>query len=139
MTDATDSMILLTFFLLVAVFLFSSLIWYVERGSFDDDLKCFVRKPMEDECSPFQSVPSSFYWAMATMTTVGYGDDVAITPVGKFVTCLAMMAGVLTIGMPVSVLGARFEARYTEEQEKLRLEKLAHVQRQAREAGDPPP
>merc|ERR1712151_205762 len=98
----------------MGVFVFASLIWYLERGSFDPNVGCFVRFG-ERMCSPFQSIPDCFYWAVTTMTTVGYGDMVPTTPGGRSVAVLAMIAGVMVIAMPVSILGANFKDTYAAE------------------------
>lgn len=84
-SQSTDTLMLLQVFLAICVFVFASAIWYVERGEWDQSLQCYVRAG-EDMCSPFESIPASFYWAVTTMTTVGYGDQYPITNMGRVIT-----------------------------------------------------
>ncbi|OQR86453.1 Voltage-gated Ion Channel (VIC) Superfamily [Thraustotheca clavata] len=43
------------------------------------------------------------------MTTVGYGDEVPVTPWGKFIASIAMMSGMLILALPISVIGSNFQ------------------------------
>ena len=45
--------------------------------------------------SSFTSIPASFWWAITTMITIGYGDMVPATPLGKFIACIASIIGVV--------------------------------------------
>ena len=65
---------LLVFFLFICVVLFASAVYFAEV---DDDHR-----------SQFESIPDAFWWAVVTMTTVGYGDMLPVTPFGKLVGAL---------------------------------------------------
>ncbi|HAJ76171.1 MAG TPA: ion transporter [Gammaproteobacteria bacterium] len=54
----------------------------------------------------FNSIPESIYWAIVTITTVGYGDTSPQTPVGQFVAALAMICGYAIIAVPTGIIGA---------------------------------
>ncbi|MFN3167944.1 MAG: ion transporter [Phycisphaeraceae bacterium] len=54
----------------------------------------------------FSSLPQSMYWAIVTMTTVGYGDVTPITPAGKFLSATMMLIGYSMIIVPAGILSA---------------------------------
>ncbi|XP_078064275.1 potassium voltage-gated channel subfamily A member 10-like [Mustelus asterias] len=91
---------LLIFFLFIGVILFSSAIYFAE---------------VEEPKSQFSSIPDAFWWAVVTMTTVGYGDMCPVTIGGKMVGTLCAIAGVLTIALPVPVIVSNFNYFYHRE------------------------
>jgi voltage-gated potassium channel len=52
----------------------------------------------------FGSIPDSIYWAIVTITTVGYGDISPVTPLGKFVASLIMLMGYGIIAVPTGIV-----------------------------------
>lgn len=54
----------------------------------------------------FSSLPQSMYWAIVTMTTVGYGDITPITSLGKFLSAVMMLIGYSMIIVPAGILSA---------------------------------
>lgn len=98
----------------VAVLIFSALLWYAERGVLVNG--AFVRS--DGSVSPFPSIPSTFWWAVVTMTTVGYGDTFPVEAGGKVVATVAMFAGVLTLAMPITIIGTNFSEVYDEYKRK---------------------
>jgi len=58
----------------------------------------------------FGSVPAAMWWAMATLTTVGYGDVVPITPLGRMVAALVMISGLGVFGLWTGILATGFAA-----------------------------
>ena len=54
----------------------------------------------------FESIPQSIYWAVVTITTVGYGDVSPGTPLGKFLSVLLMLAGYAIIAVPTGIVTA---------------------------------
>lgn len=52
----------------------------------------------------FESIPDSIYWAIVTITTVGYGDISPITPLGKFVASVIMLMGYGIIAVPTGIV-----------------------------------
>jgi hypothetical protein len=62
--------------------------------------------------SPYSSIPASFWWCIVTLMTVGYGDNVPVTPWGKFVAFLTMITSVLLLALPISVIGTEFTRQW---------------------------
>jgi voltage-gated potassium channel len=59
---------------------------------------------IEGEEHGFDSIPLAMYWAAATMTTVGYGDLVPRTPLGRFLSTLVMVIGYSIIAIPTGIM-----------------------------------
>lgn len=70
----------------------------------------------------------SFWWAIATATTVGYGDVSPHTTIGKFAVVLPMFVGIGFIGMLASSLIAFFT--HEEDSNKKVLEKLEQIEKE---------
>ena len=56
----------------------------------------------------FGTIPDAMYWAVITLATVGYGDVVPITAVGKFVASLTAVLGLGMVALPVGILATAF-------------------------------
>uniref|UniRef100_A0A6P7G7K4 Potassium voltage-gated channel protein Shaw-like n=1 Tax=Diabrotica virgifera virgifera TaxID=50390 RepID=A0A6P7G7K4_DIAVI len=101
---------LLVFFLVLGIVIFASLVYYAERIQTNPD-------------NDFKSIPLGLWWALVTMTTVGYGDMVPKTYIGMFVGALCALAGVLTIALPVPVIVSNFAMYYSHTQARAKLPK----------------
>ena len=113
---SAKELMLLVFFLVLGIVIFASLVYYAERIQVN---------PTND----FSSIPLGLWWALVTMTTVGYGDMVPRTYLGMFVGAMCAMAGVwsqsldqenvffshfssdqvLVVALPVPVIVSNFE------------------------------
>ncbi len=68
----------------------------------------------------FNSIPDSIYWAVVTITTVGYGDISPVTPMGKFIASIIMLMGYGIIAVPTGIV--------TTEMASAMRRKAAHAQ-----------
>ena len=59
---------------------------------------------IEEKQNGFNSIPDSIYWAIVTITTVGYGDISPATPAGKFVASIIMLMGYGIIAVPTGIV-----------------------------------
>ena len=59
------------------------------------------------------SIPDAFWWAMVTMTTVGYGDEVPAGIVGRLIGAACAVSGILTVAIPVPIISGHFTLLYT--------------------------
>jgi voltage-gated potassium channel len=72
---------------------------------------------IENEAQPqvFSSIPAALWWAVVSVTTIGYGDIVPVTTIGKVVSgCLAFV-GVALIAIPTSIIAGGFIEATTRE------------------------
>ncbi|XP_020660229.3 voltage-gated potassium channel KCNC2 isoform X3 [Pogona vitticeps] len=104
---STNEFLLLIIFLALGVLIFATMIYYAERiGAKPND-------PSASEHTEFKNIPIGFWWAVVTMTTLGYGDMYPKTWSGMLVGALCALAGVLTIAMPVPVIVNNFGMYYS--------------------------
>ncbi|XP_070470058.1 voltage-gated potassium channel regulatory subunit KCNG4 [Equus przewalskii] len=109
---------LLLLFLCVAVTLFSPLVYVAENES--------------GRVLEFTSIPASYWWAVISMTTVGYGDMVPRSVPGQMVALSSILSGILIMAFPATSIFHTFSHSYLElkrEQEQLqaRLRRLQNV------------
>nr|ABD59027.1 voltage-gated potassium channel [Physalia physalis] len=102
-------LLMLAFFLLIMILLFGSCVYYAEY---------------QVEGTKFTSIPAASWWAIVTMTTVGYGDMYPTTLLGKLIGFVAVVCGVLTIALPVPVVVSNFEYFYTKERNRRKTEEV---------------
>jgi voltage-gated potassium channel len=67
----------------------------------------------------FGSILRSLWWSVVTMTTVGYGDVVPVTPIGKVIATVIMLIGVGLVALPAGMLAARFGEELRERKDNL--------------------
>lgn len=82
----------------IMVFFFSIIILVTVSGA----MMYMVESPE----SGFTDIPTSIYWAIVTMTTVGYGDIAPATPLGKTLASLLMISGYAIIAVPTGIVTA---------------------------------
>ena len=61
---------------------------------------------IEGPVNGFRTIPESIYWAIVTMTTVGYGDVSPLTPLGQLLATLLMILGYAIIAVPTGIVSA---------------------------------
>ncbi|XP_052799265.1 potassium voltage-gated channel protein Shaw-like [Mya arenaria] len=106
---STKELFLLLIVLIIGVIIFACLEYYME-----------IFSNIESE---FETIPLAFWWALITMTTVGYGDVKPTSGLGYCVGGLCAISGVLVIALSVPVIVNNFTVYYTHAQsrEKLKL------------------
>lgn len=77
-------------FVVLLVIIIGSVMYLVEGG----------------EGSAFSSIPRSIYWAIVTLTTVGYGDITPATELGQFLSAVVMILGYAIIAVPTGIVSA---------------------------------
>lgn len=132
--DSSHAISVLLFLLSMAVVLFSSALYHVEKLSCPDREQMTGAELLEyrDDCtfpsgvSPkyglcctedsaaedFPSIVAATWWSLVTMTSVGYGEVYPKTPFGKCVGAVVMLIGMLLIALPVAIVGQNFQDVY---------------------------
>ena len=60
------------------------------------------------QADKFGSIPEAMWWAVATVTTVGYGDVVPVTVAGRIVGAITMVAGLVMLALPAGIVATSF-------------------------------
>ena len=71
----------------------------------------------------FTDIPTSIYWAIVTMTTVGYGDIAPVTAVGRFLSGIVMLLGYTIIAVPTGIVSAEM-IRDAQRSDKVNLRRV---------------
>jgi voltage-gated potassium channel len=91
--ERKEQLVLSFLFILFILVIISFSMYYVEHDAQPDK---------------FSSIPAAMWWGIATLTTVGYGDLVPVTTLGKFLGGIFAMAGVALLALPAGVLSSGF-------------------------------
>lgn len=98
-----EELLITTFLMIILLIISSSLMYYFENSAQPDQ---------------FTSIPATMWWAVATLTTVGYGDIYPITGIGKVIGSVVAVLGIALFALPTGILGAGF----VEELRKIKTE-----------------
>eukprot|EP01062_Namystynia_karyoxenos_P022709 TRINITY_DN18726_c0_g1_i2.p1 TRINITY_DN18726_c0_g1~~TRINITY_DN18726_c0_g1_i2.p1 ORF type:complete len:743 (+),score=257.88 TRINITY_DN18726_c0_g1_i2:829-3057(+) len=110
---ARSSLQWLLLFVMVAMLLSSVLVFYAELDQSHWEQGEWVRNndshhPDAGSTATFQSIPDAMWWSLVTLTTVGYGDQYPRTGPGKIIGSFTMLAGLVVIGFPMTILTNAF-------------------------------
>lgn len=106
----------MTGFVAFLVLLVSSFLMYHEEGEIQPEM--------------FSTVLSAFWWAVATLTTVGYGDIFPVTALGKFISGVIAILGIGIIALPTGIISAGFIDRL---KKKEKVKKCPHCGKEIHE------
>jgi voltage-gated potassium channel len=91
--DRKEQLVLSFLFILFVLVIISFIMFYTEHDAQPEN---------------FSSIPATMWWGIATITTVGYGDMVPITPLGKFLGGFFAITGVGLLALPAGILSSGF-------------------------------
>ena len=103
------------FVLVVLLVLSSSAIYFVEHVPLEQVLPNGEVEHVQDPNDPFRSIPASMWWAVVTLTSVGYGDVVPQSAMGKFVGAIISLLGVGFVALPTGIIAAGFAEEIREQ------------------------
>ncbi len=88
-----EELVLTTALMLILLVLSASVMYYCEHGA---------------QPEQFPDIPATLWWAVVTLTTVGYGDVFPVTTVGRLVASVIAVLGIGMFALPTGILGAGF-------------------------------
>lgn len=98
---SVQELLMLGIFLLIGMLVFATMIYYAER------------KDAVNPGDQFTTIPIGFWWAIITMTTLGYGDIYPTTPIGYVLGAACAVSGVLLVALTFPVISNNFTLFYT--------------------------
>lgn len=120
-----DALLALAFFVLMVLVVFSTLLYFAERGTWDEGLETFIDD--DGQKSAFESIPAAAWFVLVSeccvhlvfslgllltslqaITTVGYGEIIPRSFLGRLITIPLLLFGLLLIALPSFVLGREF-------------------------------
>lgn len=101
---STMSQLVISLVLCFFVMLFSSIVMYT------------VENPVQPE--QFPNIIASLWWAICTLTTVGYGDVYPITAIGRFLAAIISVVGIGVIAIPTGIIAAGFTSAINRNREE---------------------
>jgi potassium voltage-gated channel Shal-related subfamily D member 2 len=125
-----DALLALSFFVTMALVVFSTLLYFAERGVWDDSLETFV--DADGVKSHFESIPAAAWFVLVSesyqlspigihahdlytaITTVGYGEIIPRSFLGRLITVPLLLFGLLLVALPSFVLGREFAVVWEE-------------------------
>ena len=107
--EKAGSQLFTSFLLAVALVYISAILLYLIEGQHQPDA--------------FGSIPRAIWWAIATLTTVGYGDVYPITPMGRAAASVIALAGIGVVALPAGVFASAFSDVIREESARKKEER----------------
>ena len=104
------------------IVLMGSIMYFCESGTFDPEQGTWLRRNLVNnafEETPFKSIPHAMWYVIVTMTTVGYGDFYPTSDVGRVFGSVVIILGVITLAMPISIIGGNYQKEYEAMRKKI--------------------
>lgn len=101
--ESRNKITVFMFFILIIVSIFGSIMYLIEGTAGNE---------------AFDSIPRSVYWAVVTLTTVGYGDISPISPLGQFIAAIIMILGYSVIAVPTGIVSSEVTRAYRRKKQK---------------------
>ncbi|MCX6170158.1 MAG: ion transporter [Ignavibacteriales bacterium] len=99
-----EELIITSIVMIILLIIASSLMYFFENGVQPDK---------------FGDIPSTMWWAIATLTTVGYGDVYPITGEGKIIASIVAILGIGLFALPTGILGAGFVEEFQKSKKQI--------------------
>lgn len=114
--NSIGELMLYLIMLFMTIMIFASFVYYAEQI-------------FEEEDNKFDSILIGLWWAIVTMTTLGYGDIVPVTPFGYFVGGLCAISGLIFMALPIPVIVNNFTTFYAHAKARQKLKEYSELQK----------
>jgi voltage-gated potassium channel len=91
--NSREQLVISLSILLTLLLISSGLVYFAER---------------EAQPDKFSSIPAALWWGVSTLTPIGYGDIVPVTPIGRTIAALISILGIGVFALPAGILAAAF-------------------------------
>jgi voltage-gated potassium channel len=78
----------------------------------------------------FSSIPATMWWAVTTLTTVGYGDMIPITPFGKILSAFISMLGIAMFALPAALMSSGFTEQIQLQRRRRKIHRCPHCHKE---------
>lgn len=123
--DAWKSIMLLYFTIFVFTIVAGSVLYYIETAfcvwvpeaqqwQYIESVTGFEPGGPNGVATKYQDITNGMYWAVVTVTTVGYGDIVPVTWAGRLAGCIVLLCAVVVLALPITLVGGTFAKHYDE-------------------------
>ncbi|CAF0876814.1 unnamed protein product, partial [Brachionus calyciflorus] len=110
--NSIGELVLYVVMLVMALMIFGSFVFYAEQI-------------FEEEDNKFDSILISLWWAIVTMTTLGYGDIVPVTPFGYIIGGMCALSGLIFLALPIPVIVNNFTSFYAHAKAREKLKQYS--------------
>ena len=114
--NSIGELVLYFLMLVMALMLFASFIFYAEQI-------------FETEDNKFESILICLWWAIVTMTTLGYGDIVPVTPFGYVIGGMCALCGLIFLALPIPVIVNNFTTFYAHAKAREKLKEYSELRK----------
>jgi hypothetical protein len=114
--SSMKELVLYMMMLLMTTMLYASFVYYAEQI-------------LESEDNKFDSILIGLWWSIVTMTTLGYGDFVPVTPFGYIIGAMCAISGLIFMALPVPVIVNNFTTFYAHTKARQQLKEYSDMQR----------
>ena len=118
MKSSVGELFLYSLLLLMTIMIFASFAFYAEQI-------------YESDKNQFESILIGLWWAIVTMTTLGYGDIVPVTPLGRVVGACCALCGLVFLALPIPVIVNNFTTFYAQAKAHKKLESFIPLKKKA--------
>ena len=107
---------------LLFLFCFASVLFMAERGPWDSGKNCYLDS--DGVCAKFDSVPTSLYFCLEVVSSLGYGDIVPTKAISLWITMILMLVSVSILATIVAVFSVQFDIVYQRVKRTIHIESL---------------